>query len=294
MFTFGSRSRIQLETCHPALQAVARRALELSSVDFIVTEGYRGREAQEQAFANGFSLLHFGQSPHNHAPSLALDVVPYPVDWKDIAKFEAIAVAFKQAAGELGVALQWGGDFHRFVDRPHFQIKEPAAGNWSVATAAMLVTAASDTATDAIEPALATREDLALLTPEALLARVIWGECRGVDAKEARAIAHVAANRAARPRWWGHTVMEVCLAPKQFSCLNPGDPNFPKILKGDFRDGSWANCRQEAGDALAGRSADPTGGAVSYHATGMKKYPYWIDELKFTAEIGSHLFYALK
>lgn len=124
-YKLGSRSLKNLATCHPALQAVAKRAIEITTQDFTITEGFRGKEAQEAAFAAGNSRAHFGQSLHNHTPSLALDIVPWPVDWSSVAKFVAIATAFKQAAKELGVTLRWGGDFKSFVDRPHFEIDVP-------------------------------------------------------------------------------------------------------------------------------------------------------------------------
>lgn len=281
--SFGPRSRAALATCHPALQALATRALELSPIDFTVTEGFRGRDAQEQAYATGHSKAHFGQSPHNHEPSLALDVVPYPVDWSDPKKFRTIADAFKQAAKEQDVTLRWGGDFKKFVDMPHFEIDEPQAGRGASSSPAP--------AAGAAPRPLSSRDDLAGLPEVELLARVIWGECRGTDADEARAIAHVVVNRAARPGWWGTTVKECCLKAKQFSCLNPGDPNLPKILTGNFRDGAWATCILEAADALLGASQDPTGGAISYHAANMSTYPSWAKELTKTARIGSHIFY---
>jgi len=210
-------------------------------------------------------------------------VVPCPVDWSDHNKFRAIAAAFKQAAQELGVILRWGGDFKKFVDMPHFEIDESQAGRGHSSSPAPVPGSKVQ--------ALADRDALAELPAAELLARVIWGECRGKTAEEARAIAHVVVNRAARPGWWGTTVKECCLKAKQFSCLNPGDPNLSKILSGDFRDGSWPTCRREAADAVSGSSQDPTGGATSYHAASMSTYPSWTKALVLTARIGSHIFY---
>lgn len=287
-FSFGTRSKKSLESCHPALQAVAYRALELSTVDFTVTEGHRGREAQEAAFASKRSKAHFGQSSHNFYPSRALDIVPAPVDWEDISKFRAVAKAFQQAADELGVTLRWGGNFKSITDYPHFEIDPPAA-DW---TPTLKKTSAKNPVTPQATP-LSGRPALETLSPEELLARVIWGECRGVDLLEARAIAHVVVNRAAKPGWWGQDVKSVCLKASQFSCLNPGDPNLPKILSGSFADGNWANCQREAADAISGASSDPTDGAVSYHAASMRVYPTWTYEMHKTVSIGSHIFYKL-
>ncbi|MGA5902138.1 M15 family metallopeptidase, partial [Escherichia coli] len=37
--------------------------------------------------------------------------------------YEKIAQAFKQAAAELGTAIEWGGDCKTLKDGPHFQLK---------------------------------------------------------------------------------------------------------------------------------------------------------------------------
>jgi len=139
-----------------------------------------------------------------------------------------------------------------------------------------------------------TRADLAKLSESNLLARVIWGECRGVDRMEACAIAHVVCNRAARPGRWGRDIKGVCLKAKQFSCLNENDPNLPKILAGDFSDGSWATCLEEAAGAIEGLTLDPTGGATSYHAANMEKFPKWAIGRKPLAKIGKHLLYEVR
>ena len=106
---FGKRSLTALATCDPALQRVARRAIELT--DFTVLEGHRGREAQEAAFAAGLSKAHFGQSSHNSEPSQAFDVAPYPIDWQRVDRFVDLADHMLAAAASLGVNLIWGGTF---------------------------------------------------------------------------------------------------------------------------------------------------------------------------------------
>jgi peptidoglycan L-alanyl-D-glutamate endopeptidase CwlK len=59
----------------------------------------------------------------------AVDLVPYPVDWSDTAKFAAIAYAMQLAARELGVKIRWGKDWdgdgrvgeRGETDGPHFE-----------------------------------------------------------------------------------------------------------------------------------------------------------------------------
>ena len=40
-----------------------------------------------------------------------LDLVPYPLDWNNIEKFNKIKDAMFQAAKELDVNLRWGADW---------------------------------------------------------------------------------------------------------------------------------------------------------------------------------------
>lgn len=54
-FKFSQRSENNLKGVKPQLVAVVRRALELSSVDFGITEGLRTQERQKQLYAEGKS-----------------------------------------------------------------------------------------------------------------------------------------------------------------------------------------------------------------------------------------------
>jgi len=121
-----------------------------------------------------------------------------------------------------------------------------------------------------------------------VLARTLWGEARGEGRRGVEAVAAVIMNRLAAGRW-GATVDAVCRAPKQFSCWNPGDPNRPKLEAVDARNPAFALCRGVAEAALAGRLADPTGGATHYHARGL--VPWWARGRAPCAAIGRHLFY---
>jgi peptidoglycan L-alanyl-D-glutamate endopeptidase CwlK len=123
-FRFGLRSKAALLGVHPDLIAVAYRALQLSTVDFTVTEGVRSLARQRQLFAEKKSKT----LNSRHIGGFAIDVaalVGGKVTW-DWAPYEAIAVAFKQAANELGIDLEWGGDWKTFKDGPHFQLSHAA------------------------------------------------------------------------------------------------------------------------------------------------------------------------
>lgn len=129
---FGAASEAQLATCHPDLQRVLRRAIQV--VDFSVVEGHRGKAAQEAAYAKGLSKVHYPHGKHNAVPSLAADVAPYPVDWSDrrasVERFVYVQGVIRACAFVEGVkirqGLDWDGDLdfveERFRDYPHIEL----------------------------------------------------------------------------------------------------------------------------------------------------------------------------
>ena len=117
---FSKLSLERLATCHLDLQRVAKAAIKRT--DFTVSCGHRGEQEQNEAFARGFSKLKFPNSKHNKTPSLAMDLVPYPVDWEDVKRFDELAVIVKEEAIKLGVSLTWGGNWPKFKDRPHYEL----------------------------------------------------------------------------------------------------------------------------------------------------------------------------
>lgn len=126
-FRLSARSLSRLEGVHPDLVKVVKRAIELTEVDFMVTEGVRTAARQQQLVAAGASQT----SRSRHLPtankcgmSCAVDLaamVGAEVRW-DWPLYPKLAKAMKAAAAELGVAIEWGGDWKTLVDGPHFQL----------------------------------------------------------------------------------------------------------------------------------------------------------------------------
>ena len=77
---------------------------------------------QEKAYKSGTSKAKWGQSKHNSKPSLAVDVVPLPLDWNDIPAFERLGEAVMKKADELNIKIKWGKNFKGLVDYPHFEL----------------------------------------------------------------------------------------------------------------------------------------------------------------------------
>lgn len=118
---FSKRSLDNLRGIHPDLRAVIDRALELSPVDFVVIEGLRTRERQAQLVAQGASKT----MNSRHITGHAVDLVPIGPNGKaafDWPLYHRLAPAVKEAAQEIGVALDWGGDWTSFKDGPHFEL----------------------------------------------------------------------------------------------------------------------------------------------------------------------------
>ena len=77
---------------------------------------------------------------NNQQPSLAVDVVPYPIDWgeagtesekrKAIARFYHFAGYVLRTAEKMDISIRWGGDWdgdkdfsdQSFDDLPHWEL----------------------------------------------------------------------------------------------------------------------------------------------------------------------------
>lgn len=106
------------------------------------------------------------------------------------------------------------------------------------------------------------------LNPDDVLARTLVGEARGEGDLGMEDVACTIMNRVARPCWWGHTVKEVCLFPKQYSCWNEGDPNREVILALDDTKSIYVEALTIARRAIAGELQDRTQGATHYQRIG--------------------------
>lgn len=119
-FVLGQRSLDRLKGVHPDLVKVVKRAIEITPIDFTVLEGLRTVERQKKLVAQGASKTMKSRHITGHAVDLA-PVVDGEVRW-DWPLYKKMAPAIKQAAKEVGVPIEWGGDWLRFKDGPHWQL----------------------------------------------------------------------------------------------------------------------------------------------------------------------------
>ena len=128
MYKYSKRSIKKLESAHPDLQQLFNEVIKI--IDCTVIFGHRTEAEQEEQHRLGHTSLHFPRSNHNKIPSLAVDVVPYPIDWHDRERFVYLAGIVKGIASQLGIKLRWGGDWdsdnelhdQTWMDLPHYEL----------------------------------------------------------------------------------------------------------------------------------------------------------------------------
>lgn len=120
MFHLSNRSIQRLDGVHSDLVAVVERAITITNTDFSVLEGLRTAERQKQLFDSGSSRTLKSRHLTGHAVDLGA-YVGGRINW-GWKHYHNIADAMKQAADELGVVIEWGGDWETFKDGPHFQL----------------------------------------------------------------------------------------------------------------------------------------------------------------------------
>lgn len=119
-FRLSRRSEDRLMGVHPDLVRVVKHALDLTPVDFTVLEGLRSVERQEELVEAGASQTMKSRHLTGHAVDLGA-YVGGEIRW-DWPLYYRIAAAVKRAAHDLGVPIEWGGDWESFPDGPHFQL----------------------------------------------------------------------------------------------------------------------------------------------------------------------------
>ena len=133
MFKLGAKSMALLDGVDVRMVAVVKRAIQLSEVDFSVLEGLRSKSRQAELYAQGRTApgkIVTWTMTSKHIVGTAVDLVPYPLDWNDLKKFDAIAKAMFAAAKELNVNIRWGADWNQNgkprekgeTDSPHFEL----------------------------------------------------------------------------------------------------------------------------------------------------------------------------
>jgi N-acetylmuramoyl-L-alanine amidase len=205
-------------------------------------------------------------------------------DWKGLAAVGAMNAAVA-GANYSGHMSDWMSD--KQISAQQYPEQQADDGNQDFSTISVELPDAAP-AKDDKAPETQMSKDAKLL------ALTMWGEARGEGAKGMLAVGHVIKNRMDSDRFGG-SVAHVVWRPKQFSCWNKHDPNREKMKeiaalpKDSVEYKRWKLAKRLANQILAGRTQDPTDGALFYHTTGIK--PFWADASKAVAQIANHVFY---
>lgn len=109
-FKLSSRSLNKLVGVDQDIVKVVERAIQITDIDFGVTEGLRTLEKQKEYVAKGMSQT----LKSKHLEGKAVDLVAYVgsrISW-EITLYDNIADAMRQAAIELNVPIKWGAAWH--------------------------------------------------------------------------------------------------------------------------------------------------------------------------------------
>lgn len=123
---FSRRSLSRLETCCRHLQRLAK--ITVLRHDCTVLWGRRGKEAQDLAFENGWTTKPWPHSIHNvQAPkkSKALDLEPYPINFKDKEREYYFSGYVRGKAEEFGIKLRYGADWDGDFDINDQVLRDP-------------------------------------------------------------------------------------------------------------------------------------------------------------------------
>ena len=127
---FGKRSKERLKGVDAKLQNVLNEVVKY--FDIAVIEGLRSQERQNELVAQGKSKTKFGK----HVDGKAVDIAPYPIDWKARDDFHYLGGFVLGMAASMGIKIRWGGDWNasslfkgqrttkdnNFDDLVHFEI----------------------------------------------------------------------------------------------------------------------------------------------------------------------------
>ena len=146
MGRYSTASNSRLDSCDVRLQELFRSIVP--DFDNTIIYGHRPPELQFELYRRGRVLVNGlwvvdnpkeivtykdginDLSKHNFLPALAVDAVPYPIDWPDTDRMYYFAGVVMERARQMGIPLRWGGDWNRntqvkdegFVDLNHFEI----------------------------------------------------------------------------------------------------------------------------------------------------------------------------
>ena len=122
---FGKRSKERLRGIDARLVSVLNELVKI--MDVTIIEGLRSEQRQEKLLKEGSTKTKFSK----HITGKAVDLAPYPIDWKDRDRFHYMGGMIRGIAKQLNVPVRWGGDWdsdgetkdNSFDDLVHVEIR---------------------------------------------------------------------------------------------------------------------------------------------------------------------------
>ncbi|CAL7900069.1 M15 family metallopeptidase [Fusobacterium necrophorum] len=143
MYYFSRKSLEKLKGVHPSLVEFAKELILVSPYDFRIIEGVRTLETQKKYYTWGRTVFtndwgqkvtkpvtgcdgikHLSQHQiqsdgYSHAFDIAF-IGKIQAEVYDLEKFEALSKVARPLMKKYSV--QWGGDWQKYQDRPHWQL----------------------------------------------------------------------------------------------------------------------------------------------------------------------------
>lgn len=122
----SERSLQRLIGVHPDLVKVVRVAVLLSPLQLTILEGVRTLERQKLLLKQGATTTMNSRHLDGHAVDIAPEIDTdhdgdLEVSWSWPLYYE-VAKHMKAAAAQVKVPIEWGGDWRKFKDGPHWQL----------------------------------------------------------------------------------------------------------------------------------------------------------------------------
>jgi peptidoglycan L-alanyl-D-glutamate endopeptidase CwlK len=126
-FKFSKRSLDNLKGVHPLMVKLMHASITNAPIDFVITEGVRTTERQQELFKQGKSKCDGIKNKSKHQKKAdgyghAVDLYPLPIQYKNIKPYIILSEHIKKVAKQLNINIEYGGDW-RMRDYPHYQLK---------------------------------------------------------------------------------------------------------------------------------------------------------------------------
>ena len=121
----SAKDNERLKRAHPDLAKVIRKAAEITEVPFTILQSDRTLAQQKENVRKGVSkTLKSRHLISSDGYVRAVDIAPLDGGKASFAwpLYHKLAPFVKRAAKEVGVPIEWGGDWKSFKDGPHWQL----------------------------------------------------------------------------------------------------------------------------------------------------------------------------